>query len=214
MLPIQPPPPTWESAVKKSVLLAVLAAAGLAASGCSGGSGSAQPATTVTVTATAGPSQSAPAQPSQSATPATPAGCLTRYLNGTVGLSQGTAGAVDIAIVFKNLDNVPCTLYGFPGVAQAAGTPVTDIGQPSTENTATSRVLVTLQPGGYANATLQITDAQNYPSATCDPVKATWLAVIPPNQTAPLYIHYSSTACKNSAVKLLTVSTVQPGNGG
>ena len=37
-----------------------------------------------------------------------------------------------------------------------SGTPVTDIGQPSTENPSTARELVTLQPGGYANATLQI----------------------------------------------------------
>jgi hypothetical protein len=163
----------------------------------------------VTATATGQPATS-PSSPTAAVT----AGCLSRYLNGSIGLSQGTAGAVDMAIVFKNLDNVPCTLYGFPGVAQAAGTPVTDIGQPSKENTSTSRVLVTLSPGGYANATLQIVDASNYSAATCDPAKADWLAVIPPNQTIPLYIHFSSVACKSSSVKLLSVTTVQPGNGG
>jgi hypothetical protein len=205
--------------MKKAILLTIVAGAGLALCGCSGGSGSASPGATVTVTTTSSSqpaSQSATSQPSQPASTGgtTPPGCLTRYLNGTVGLSQGTAGSVDIALVFKNLDNVPCTLYGYPGVALAAGTPVTDIGQPSTENPSTPRVLVTLQPGGYANATLQVADAQNYPSATCDPVKSTWLEVIPPNQTVPLYVHFDSTACKSSSVKLLTVSTVQPGNGG
>ena len=90
---------------------------------------------------------------------------------------------------------------------------MTDIGHPSTENPSTSRELVTLQPGGYANATLQISDAGNFSASSCKPVPATWLAVIPPNQTVPLYIHYSSTACKGSA-KLLSVTAVRPGNGG
>jgi len=73
--------------------------------------------------------------------------------------------------------------------------------------------LVTLPPGGYANATLQIEDAGNFSSSACTQVPATWLAVIPPNQTVPLYISYSSTACQGSA-QLLSVTTVQPGNGG
>ncbi len=201
----------------KPFLVATLAAAGLTLCACSGGSGgTAQPTNTVTVTAPA----SAPAA-SQSTSPTTAAptssaaaaGCLTRYLNGSVGLTQGTSGAVEVVIVFKNLNNVPCTLYGFPGVAQAAGTPVTDIGNPSTENHSTSRELVTLQPGGFANATLQISDAGNFPASACTQVRAPWLAVIPPNQTIPLYVHYSSTACKGSA-KLMSVTAVRPGNGG
>jgi hypothetical protein len=207
----------------KPFVIAILAAAGLTTCACSGASGgTSQPTNTITVTAPAtSPATSATTQPAASASSASTssggsavaAGCLTRYLNGTVGLSQGTAGAVEIAIVFKNLNNVPCTLYGFPGVAQAAGTPVTDIGQPSTENISTARELVTLKPGGYANATLQITDAANYSSSTCKPVKAQWLEVIPPNQTIPLNVFYSSTACKGS-VKLLRVTAVRPGNGG
>jgi Protein of unknown function (DUF4232) len=206
----------------KPFLAATVAAAGLTLCACSGGSGgTAQPTNTVTVTAPA--SSSAPPSASQPTSPATaPAastssaaltGCSSRYLNGSVGLSQGTAGATEIVIVFKNLNNVACTLYGFPGVAQAAGTPVTDIGNPSTENHSTARELVTLQPGGFANATLQISEAGNFPASACTQVPATWLAVIPPNQTVPLYVHYSSTACKGSA-KLLSVTAVRPGNGG
>jgi hypothetical protein len=206
----------------KPLLIPIFAAVGLTACACSGGSGGTPRAThTVIVTAPAStPATSTTTQPAVSTTSgtsssgaSTPAGCLTRYLNGSIGLSQGTAGAVEIEIVFKNLDNVPCTLYGFPGVAQAAGTPVTDIGQPSTENLSTARELVTLQPGGYANATLQISDAGNYSASVCNPVQADWLAVIPPNQTVPLYISYSSNACKGSP-KLLSVTAVRPGNGG
>jgi hypothetical protein len=202
----------------KPFLIAVAAAVGLTTCACSGSSGgSGQPTDTVTITApassTAAPSASATSQPAASTSTAALTGCLTRYLNGSVGLTQGTAGAVELVIVFKNLNNVACTLYGFPGVAQAAGTPVTDVGQPSTENTTTSRELVTLQPGGYANSTLQIEDAGNFSPSACSQVSAKWLAVIPPNQTVPLYIHYKSTACKGSA-KLLSVTAVRPGNGG
>jgi len=202
--------------IRRPLLAAVLAAAGLAAAACGGGTPAARPTRTVTVTAS--PTSPATSQPaaSQSATtapPAAAAACLTRYLNGSIGLTQGTAGSVLVTIVFKNLDNVPCTLYGYPGVAQAAGTPVTDIGQPSSENPTTARELVTLAPGGYANATLQISDAGNYPASACTQMPATWLAVIPPNQTVPLYISYDSIACQGSA-QLLTVTTVQPGNGG
>jgi hypothetical protein len=207
----------------KPFVLAILAIAGLTTCACSGGSGgTSQPTDTITVTAPATSAvASATTQPatstssastSSSGTAAAP-GCLTRYLNGSIGLSQGALGSTYIAIVFKNLNNVPCTLYGFPGVAQAAGTPVTDIGQPSTEDPSSSRELVTLQAGGYANATLRVVEAGNYSASTCKPVNAAWLAVIPPNQTVPLYIHYSSMACKGS-VHLLSVTAVRPGNGG
>jgi Protein of unknown function (DUF4232) len=194
-----------------------LAFAGLLIAAC--GSGSPGAANTVTVTVTpstpsASSSTSAASTPTVApSTSATAAGCLTRYLNGTTGLTQGTAGSVYVVIRFKNLDNVPCTLYGFPGVALARGTPVTDVGQPSVESPTTARELVTLAPGGYANATLQIVDAGNYPPSTCKPVATTWLEVIPPNQTVPLNIPYSTQGCKGSQ-KLLTVTAVRPGNGG
>jgi hypothetical protein len=202
--------------IRRTFPAAVLAASGVALAACGGGTPAARPTHTVTVTAS--PSPSVTTAPATSPTPASqPAaaapGCLTRYLNGSLGLSQGTAGAIQIAIVFKNLNNVPCTLYGFPGVSLAAGTPVTDVGQPSSENPSTARELVTLAPGGYANATLQVEDAGNFPAASCQPVATTWLEVIPPNQTVPLNIPYNTTGCTGST-KLLTVTAVRPGNGG
>jgi hypothetical protein len=202
--------------IKRTFPAAVLAASGLALAACGGGTPASKPTRTVTVTAS--PSPSASTAPATTSTPVAqqPAGaaaCLTRYLNGSIGLSQGTAGAVDIAVVFKNLNNVPCTLYGFPGVSLAAGTPVTDVGQPSSENTTSARELVTLAPGGYANATLQIEDAANFPASACNPVPTTWLEVIPPNQTVPLNIPYNTTGCSGSTM-LLSVTAVRPGNGG
>lgn len=197
-----------------------LAIAGLALAAC--GSSAPAPAPTITVTVT--PSQTTSPSPAATGgtTPATQvppsssaqaAGCLTRYLNGTTGLSQGTAGSIYVNVVFKNLNNVPCTLYGFPGVAQAAGTPVTDIGKPSVESSSSSRELVTLQPGGHAYVTLQIVDAGNFPAAKCKIRQATWLEVIPPNQQVPLNVPFKSQACQGTA-QLLMVTAVRPGTGG
>jgi len=199
--------------MRRPFLAATMIAVGVAIAGCGGGTPAARPTRTITVTAS--PTTSAPAasQPATSPPAAAAAGCLTRYLNGSIGLTQGTAGSVMVNIVFKNLDNEPCTLYGFPGVSLAAGTPVTDVGQPSSEDSATARELVTLAPGGFAFATLQVADAGNFPASTCTQQNTDWLAVIPPNQTVPLYIPYNSTACQGSADQL-TVTAVRPGNGG
>ena len=201
----------------KPLLIATLVVACLAAAACSTKS-AATPHVTITVTKTSTATQPAPSAstqstPASSPTPAPTAGCLSRYLHGATGLSQGTAGAIDVTITFRNLNNAPCTLYGFPGIALAAGKPVTDVGHPSVENSTTARELVTLQPGGFAHATLQIIDAGNYSASVCQPENTTWLAVIPPNQRIPLYIPLKSTACKGSP-KLLTVTAVRPGTGG
>lgn len=144
--------------------------------------------------------------------------CLVRYLDGTVGASQGTAGSVYVNIVFKNLNNQPCTLYGYPGVSfgkggPGTGSPVTQIGAPADKNPAVAKKLITLSPGGYAYATLQIGDAGNYPSATCTPTTTTYLLVYPPNTTNQLYVPYKSTGCASTSVVTLHVQAVQAGTG-
>ena len=201
----------------KPYLIAIVAATGLAVCACTGGSPSGSPTQTVTITAqpsapaSTGPATTAPAV-SPSA-PAAAAGCLTRYLNGATGLSQGTAGTVYVVLTFKNLNNVPCTLYGFPGVTQQAGKPLHQVGQPSAEDTSTARELITLAPGGFAYATLAIEDAGALSAAQCTPKTVHWLAVIPPNETVPLYVSYTSTACQGTG-KILKVTAVRAGNGG
>jgi uncharacterized protein DUF4232 len=130
-----------------------------------------------------------------------------------MGLSQGTAGSIYVAIVFRNISNVTCTLYGYPGVALAGGNPITQIGLAAAENPTPPRELVTLVPGAAANALLRIVDAGNYPASKCGPVTATWLQIYPPNQTTPIYLKYTSPAC-SKPVRILTVNVVQPGSGG
>jgi hypothetical protein len=206
----------------KPFLFATLAALAVAACACSAGGRPAPDSPTpaspasrssASVSPPAAANQS-PATPAAGAAPAQPAaaGCITRYLNISASTSGTAAGSSFATIVFKNLDSTPCTLYGFPGVSQAAGQPVQDVGQPSAENPATARELVTLEPGGYAYATLQIADADNFPASECTKVSSQWLAVIPPNQTAAQPVYFGSTACNGSAM-LLTVSAVRPGTG-
>lgn len=138
--------------------------------------------------------------------------CSPRYLNGTVSGQQGTAGSIYVNIVFKNLNNKPCTMYGYPGVSLGAGTPVQQVGQPAARDPRTSPSLVTLQPGGYAYAILQIGDAANWPPTTCQPTATTYLQVYPPNTTNLLYVAYDSNGCKGNIVTL-HVQAVQPGSG-
>jgi hypothetical protein len=205
----------------KLFALAMLAGLGITVCACSANSPSvpAGPAAASPAGSSSGAVSTPAASPQPPATqavspgpaqPATAPGCITRYLNITATTSGAAAGSSYATLVFKNLDNVPCTLYGFPGVSQADGQPVQDVGQPSSEDSATARELVTLKPGGYAYATLKIADASNFPASECTPVSSQWLYVIPPNQYAALPVYYASTACNGSA-RLLTVTAVRPG---
>ena len=148
--------------------------------------------------------------PSSTATTA----CPTRYLSAKAGLAQGTAGSIYQVIDFTNISNAPCTLYGYPGVSLASGTPVTQVGAAASRSTATAATLVTLGPGQTANALLRIVEAGNYSPATCTPTTTTYLQIYPPNQTTPIYLGYKSTGCASSSVNLLSVSVVTAGTGG
>lgn len=117
-------------------------------------------------------------------------------------------------ILFKNISGAPCTLFGYPGVALAGGSPVTQIGAAAARSTGKPATLVTLGAGETANALLQITQADNYPAAKCDPVASSFIQIYPPNQTTPIYLAYKSTGCRKTSVPLLFIGVVQPGAGG
>lgn len=205
-------------AARRALALAACLCAGALVTACGSPGHSANPGTTVTVTTTPGgtPASQAPtaAPGTSSAAPAGPQPCPTRALKAKLGLSQGTAGSVYQVIDFTNISNVTCTLYGYPGVSLAGGTPVNIIGAPADENSSTPRELVTLAPGAVASALLRIVDAGNFPASRCGPVPSTNLQIFPPNQTTPIFLAYSSQACSQSAVHLLTIDVVKPGSGG
>jgi hypothetical protein len=113
-----------------------------------------------------------------------------------------------------NISGAPCTLFGYPGVALAGGSPVSQVGAAASRSTASSATLVTLAAGGTGNALLRITQALNYPSSKCHPVATTYLQIYPPNQTTPVYLGYKSTGCSSTSVNILSVGVVQEGSGG
>jgi Protein of unknown function (DUF4232) len=205
-------------AVRPALACLALLLAGFVA-GCGSGTPAAAPTKTVTVTPSARASTSSAstvASPSTGGTPTgatTPAACPTRSLSVKAGLSQGAAGSIYQVLDFSNISNATCTLYGFPGVSLAGGSPVKQIGLAAAEDHSSPRVLVTLAPGAVANALLRIVQAANFPPSRCHLVNSDYLQVYPPNQTTPVYLKYKAQAC-TKAVQILTVSVVKAGSGG
>ncbi len=216
--------------------LAGVAAAGAVVAGCAAGSSSSAPppvssasttlsapssasssASAAASSAAATPASSTSASPGKSAHAVAPPsgapGCATRDLQAKAGASQGAAGSVYQVIDFTNIGNTACTLYGYPGVSLAAGTPVTQVGQAATRSPVAGPTLVTLRPGQTGNALLRITQALNYPAQKCSPKATTYLQIYPPNQTTPIYLAYTATGCASASVKLLTIGVVQAGSG-
>jgi Protein of unknown function (DUF4232) len=209
---------------------AVVAGAGVA--GCSSASSSSAVASPVisttspaasspAATSAASPTGSAlqPAASSSSATSAVGSAngstCGSMDLGAHVGLAQGTAGSIYQVIYFTNLGNTPCTMYGYPGMALAAGSSqVNQVGAAASRSTETAAKVVTLDAGQSANATLRIVEAGNYPTGTCKPTATTFLQIFPPGQTTPIYLAYKSTGCASSSVNLLSVSVLTAGTGG
>ena len=185
-----------------------------ATSGSSGSNGAAASSSSASASAAAptGHASSAAVNPNAAAAGGPP-GCATRDLKVTVGVAQGAAGSVYQVIDFTNIGTASCSLYGYPGIALAGGSPVTQIGMAASRSPQAGPALVTLKPGAVANTLLRITQAQNYPTSKCSPMASTYLQIYPPNQTTPIYLGYKSTGCSATGVNLLTVSVVQSGAG-
>jgi Domain of unknown function (DUF4232) len=182
------------------------------AAGC-GPNPSPAPTHTVTITPHASGSSTSAAPASSTAAPSSPAPCPTSSLGVKLGLGQGAAGSTYQVIDFTNTSNVACTLYGYPGVSAGNGQPFTQVGLAASETPTPPRKLVTLGPGGVANALLRVVNAGNYPSNKCAMVPTKSLRIFPPNQTAPVYLHYSTQMCAKP-VQTMSVTVVQAGSGG
>jgi len=189
--------------------------AALALAGCGSSNSSSSPGTSAS---SSSPAQATTPPAPVSSTSNTPAvvgvpACPNGSLKVTQGLGQGYAGGVYEVIDFTNTSGATCTLYGYPGVALVSGPPYAQIGLAAKRGTTTPAAVVTLAPGAVANATLQIVDALNYPTATCGPAAATDLQVYPPGQTAAVYLPNKSEACAEP-VQTTFIGPVQAGNGG
>jgi hypothetical protein len=200
----------------------VVGGAALLASACgSSGSPSAAPTVTKTVTAPAPTSAPSPSStpaptPTDSTTPGSAPPCPTSALHVSTGQGNGAAGSQIVPIVFTNTSGDTCSLYGFPGVSfvtEGSGGG-SQIGRAADRSSLVPSQLITLVPGADAHATLQVVQAANFPAGKCQLVNAHWLKIYPPNQTAPLFLHFSAQACAShaKAVGILNVQTVQLGS--
>jgi len=224
-------------ASRLAVIGAAAVVAGVGVAGCSSSASSSAPAAAAGTSASATAASSAAATSAAVSTPASAAvtgpaasssstavagggapaapACGSMDLAAHVGLAQGTAGSIYQVIYFTNLSNTACSLYGYPGVALAAGSSqVNQVGAAAARDSTTAATVVTLGAGQSASATLRIVEAGNYPTGTCKPTATSFLQIFPPGQTTPIYLAYKSTGCSSSTVKLLSITTMTPGTGG
>jgi hypothetical protein len=200
-------------ALAAGALICVAALAGCASSGSSS-----QPSAAGS-SSTAAASPSAPAAASSN-TPAVVApsssaagtACATSALQVKLGPADGYAGGSYQTIDFTNTSSTPCTMTGYPGVSLVTGPPYRQLGLAAKRSTTTPVTTVTLAPGATANAVVQIVDALNFPSPSCEPAKAAALKVFPPNQFTAVYLPDTSYGCGQS-VQTLYIAPVRSGSG-
>jgi hypothetical protein len=176
----------------------------------------------------AGPSASPVASPSQTSTSTgtstpRPTGtstaqpvegqCDTADLAGSLGQGTGgAAGSVGVTLVLTNNGSEACDLQGWPGVSFVGDGNGTQLGAAADFDRSKPHPTVTLQPGGTAQAPLQIVQARNYDEAQCQPKQADGFRVYPPGSTESLFVRSADyTACQSDSVKLLTVGALVPG---
>jgi hypothetical protein len=187
----------------------------VALAGCASAGSSSQPGTSGS-TAAASPSAPAassnsPAVTASSSPAAGTAACATSGLQIKLGPADGYAGGTYQTIDFTNTSGSPCTLTGYPGVSLVTGPPYKQLGVPAKRSTSRPAQVVTLAPGATASAVVQIVDALNFPSPSCEPAKAAALKVYPPNQFTAVYLPDTSYGCGKS-VQIMYIAPVRPGS--
>lgn len=145
--------------------------------------------------------ESAPEQPAV-------APCATNELSLAILGQQGAAGSLIYALGFTNAGDAACTLHGFPGVSLVGHDDGTQLGRAATREGDDTPV-VTVPPGGTAEAALRVSRAENFAPAACDLMAADGLRIYPPNQTTAAYLPLEGvSACANPGAELLSVRPV------
>ena len=142
-------------------------------------------------------------------TPVAGASCHTAGLSLALQSSEGAAGTIFDTFRFTNNLTVPCTFFGFPGAqmldAQNNPVPTQVIRSGDFLTNLPGPALVTVPPGGSAFFTLSWSDVPVGNETTCP--QASQLAVIPPNEFAPLLVPVSLAPCNAGTVH---VSAIRP----
>ncbi len=139
------------------------------------------------------------------------------WLNTT---GNGAAGSSYYSLNFTNLSAHACTLYGYPGVSGITQAGI-QLGSAASRDAAHAPSVITLSsartargfeddtPGSTATVILQITVAENFPTATCAPITAAGLRVYPPGQKESTVVPFPFVACGKSGPRYLHVEAVQ-----
>jgi len=201
---------------KNGLTLTATAAAALLLSGCvSGTTPSPTPSGPASVTASP-PSSAAPVTETPAATPtSTPAPappgtarCKAASLAATTDSPGGAAaGNVSMTLTLTNAGTEPCLLTGFAVVSLTAGPTGEPIGAAATPDYSAPVPEVLLAPGQAGTATLQYSQAGNYPD--CTRTQAAGFRIYPPEDTASLFVVQPRDACANPSIALLTVDAFQ-----
>jgi Protein of unknown function (DUF4232) len=208
------PAPTHARRPIRLAAAVVLSAAGVLLTAC-GTAPAPGTAPTHTVTVQASPSSGTTAQPAGS-TPATQAGppaCLAGGLQASLGASSGAAGTFYQVVDLTNTSASTCTLYGYPGVSFVTGVGGSTVGAPANQNTVDPRTLVTLAPGGQANALITLHDAGAYPPSACQMTSVGWLRIYPPGDYGSVYVQWLEQTCSLASEVIMTVTSVRAGAG-
>jgi uncharacterized protein DUF4232 len=148
---------------------------------------------------------SAGATPSRAATAACAARGLDVWLNTQGGAA---AGSTYYKLEFTNLSSHTCTLRGYPGVS-AIALNGRRLGSPAGRNPAHPVRTITLPAGTSAIAVLQITDAHNFPPASCRLTTAAGLRVYAPGVTLARTVPFPFLACSKAGPVTLHTQSVQ-----
>lgn len=158
---------------------------------------SATPSTSVTSSAPAATSGSPSATSTRATTPPAAHGCANGDLTVAVGRAGAATGHVGVALVFTNVSETACSLYGYPGVAglDSQGRQVTQATRSSSGflgGTYVTRTVV-VPPGGSASALVEGSDVPTGSQSSCTTYSA--LLVTAPGQTLSHLLRVSVPGC-------------------
>ncbi len=160
------------------------------------------------------------AKPTLSSAAVAPA-CTTANLDvwlNTAG--NGAAGSSYYNLNLTNLSSHSCTLIGYPGVSAItqAGIQLGSAAGRDAQHASTRVTLVSARTAkGFESSTtrntatviLQITVAENFPTARCSPITASGLRVYPPSQKESTVVPFPFVACAKAGPQFLRVEAVQ-----
>jgi hypothetical protein len=133
--------------------------------------------------------------------------CATSALKVSLGPANATAGTTFYPLKFVNAGKTSCTLTGYPGVS-AVTSSGKQIGNSASRVNSKFRT-VTLAPGKQQSASIGIVDTGNFSAATCAPVTAAGLKIIPPNQSQSVTLKKKFSTCSSTTTTSLTVRPIK-----